>query len=113
MATSLVGPYLTDRALTAAPVPRPPQPIRATLMVLSSPAWTCGTAMPAKADAPGPDDLRGTRRRRRRKLRPRNVPGRPGGGVPAPGLPLEEGSVVRGPARPDSVVQGEWHGRER
>ena len=28
MATSLIGPFLTDRALAAAPVPRPPQPMR-------------------------------------------------------------------------------------
>ena len=51
MATSLTGPCLTDMALAAAPVPRPPQPIRATWIVLSSAAWTRGTAMPASAEA--------------------------------------------------------------
>src|SRR5438445_9092498 len=51
MATSLMGPSLTERALTAAPVPRPPQPTRATWIVLFSPACTDGSAMPAKADA--------------------------------------------------------------
>ncbi len=51
MATSLIGPCLTDRALTAAPVPRPPQPIRATWIVLSSAAWTRGTANPARVVA--------------------------------------------------------------
>ena len=40
MATSLIGPLLVDSALPAAPVPRPPQPTRATWIVLSSPAWT-------------------------------------------------------------------------
>src|SRR5262245_35412441 len=51
MATSLVGAPLTDKALPAAPVPRPPQPTRATRMVESSPAWTCGTATPVRAVA--------------------------------------------------------------
>src|SRR5206468_4961 len=51
MATSLIGPSATDRAFSAAPVPRPPQPTRATRMVLLSPAWTWGRATPAKADA--------------------------------------------------------------
>src|SRR5262249_31583851 len=51
IATSLIGPLLVDRALTAAPVPRPPQPTRATWIVLFSPAWTCGIATPARADA--------------------------------------------------------------
>ena len=51
MATSLIGPFLTDRALAAAPVPRPPQPIKATWIVLFSAAWTCGMATPARAEA--------------------------------------------------------------
>ena len=49
MATSLIGPFLTDRALSAAPVPRPPQPISATWIVLSSAAWTWGTTIAARA----------------------------------------------------------------
>src|ERR1051326_4993643 len=51
MATSLTGQALTDRALAAAPVPRPPQPISATWMVLLSAVWTCGRATPARAEA--------------------------------------------------------------
>src|SRR5437868_6635976 len=51
MATSLVGPFLVDRASSAAPVPRPPQPTRASWMVWFSPAWTWGMAMPARAEA--------------------------------------------------------------
>src|SRR5438874_13748104 len=51
MATSLVGPFGVERAFPAAPVPRPPQPTRATWIVLFSPAWTCGSATPARADA--------------------------------------------------------------
>ncbi len=38
-------------ALATAPLPRPPQPIKASRMVLSSPASTCGMATPAKAEA--------------------------------------------------------------
>ena len=41
----------STRALAAAPVPRPPQPTRATWIVLSSAAWTAGTATPARAEA--------------------------------------------------------------
>src|SRR2546421_4769296 len=52
MATSLIGPCWVERASPAAPVPRPPQPTRATRIVLSSAAWTDGTATPARADAP-------------------------------------------------------------
>ena len=69
MATSLTGPaeaafsspscrYVSsttnppaDMALATAPHPRPPQPIRARRMVLFSPAWTCGMATPARAEA--------------------------------------------------------------
>src|SRR5713226_7636737 len=51
MATSLVGPVLTDKELLAAPPPRPPHPIRATDIVSPPAAWTCGIIMPAKADA--------------------------------------------------------------
>jgi len=36
MATSWIGQAVTDRALDAAPVPRPPQPTRATWMVFFS-----------------------------------------------------------------------------
>src|SRR5687768_4227754 len=50
MATSLIGGPLTERALAAAPVPRPPQPTSATLVVLSSAAWTKGIWMPASAE---------------------------------------------------------------
>src|SRR5689334_8146510 len=50
MATSWVGPLRADRALTAAPVPRPPQPTRAMRIVLFSAACTFGTLMPANAD---------------------------------------------------------------
>src|SRR5947209_11267872 len=52
MATSLMGPFLTESASNAAPVPRPPQPTRATLMVLFSAAWTCGSVIPASTEAP-------------------------------------------------------------
>src|SRR5579883_139626 len=51
MATSLVGPFLEDMASPAAPVPRPPQPTRASWIVLLSPAWTCGSTIPARAEA--------------------------------------------------------------
>src|SRR6266850_15255 len=50
MATSLIGPFLTESASPAAPVPRPPQPTSATWMVLFSAAWTWGMATPARAD---------------------------------------------------------------
>src|SRR5438105_505406 len=51
MATSLTGPCRVERASPTAPVPRPPQPTRAMRMVLSSAAWTAGTATPARAEA--------------------------------------------------------------
>src|SRR5438045_8686323 len=52
MATSLIGPiFEVANAFAAAPVPRPPQPIKASWRVLSSAAWTCGMAIPAKAEA--------------------------------------------------------------
>src|SRR5437868_2466210 len=51
MATSLQGPFLELSALPTAPVPRPPQPTRASWMVLLSPAWTKGTATPARVEA--------------------------------------------------------------
>src|SRR5438874_1309747 len=68
MATSLVGPVLTDMASPAAPVPRPPQPISATEMLLFSAAWTCGIIMPANADAAAilPEALNNSRRDRPR-----------------------------------------------
>src|SRR3984957_20140346 len=51
MATSLMGPLLVDSALTAAPVPRPPQPTRATWIRSVPAAWTEGMATLARADA--------------------------------------------------------------
>src|SRR4051812_3592385 len=58
MATSLTGPYrATDMAFSAAPVPRPPAPIRAAWTVLSSAAWTSGTVYPANADAAARDPV--------------------------------------------------------
>src|SRR6266850_1725113 len=50
IATSFIGPLLTDRASTAAPPPRPPQPINATWIVLFSAAWTCGRATPGSVE---------------------------------------------------------------
>src|SRR5438034_4681141 len=51
MATNLMGPLLVAKALSAAPVPRPPQPTRATWTSPLPAAWTCGIATPAKAEA--------------------------------------------------------------
>ena len=48
MATSLV-PESAVRACSAAPVPRPPQPTRPTLIVLLPAAWTRGTVKPVEA----------------------------------------------------------------
>src|SRR4051794_7123532 len=64
MATSLIGPCFVARALAAAPVPRPPQPTRATRIVLSSAAWTAGTTTPERAEAAAtvPPVLRKSRR---------------------------------------------------
>src|SRR5262245_25811946 len=50
MATSLVGP-LVERAFSAAPVPRPPQPTSARLIVLLSPAYIRGRMTLARAVA--------------------------------------------------------------
>src|SRR2546426_1046004 len=51
MAISVIGPCLwVERALPAAPVPRPPQPTRATWTVLLPAAWTWGMATPAKGE---------------------------------------------------------------
>ncbi len=47
MATSLTGPWLEFMALATAPFPRPPQPISARRIVLSSAAWTLGIVAPA------------------------------------------------------------------
>src|SRR4029453_14249827 len=52
MATSFVGPLLVERASPAAPVPRPPQPTSARLIVLLSPAYIRGRKPLAKAVAP-------------------------------------------------------------
>src|SRR5580698_9129258 len=64
MATSFVGPFFTDKAFSTAPVPRPPQPTRATRTVFSSPAWTGLRVMPANAEAAAtaPDRLSISRR---------------------------------------------------
>ena len=51
MATSLIGPFWTDSALSAAPVPRPPQPTSASWIVLSSAGMDLGTTIAAKAVA--------------------------------------------------------------
>ena len=51
MTVSLTGPPGASKALTAAPLPRPPQPIKASRMVLSSAACTRGIATPASAEA--------------------------------------------------------------
>src|SRR5438876_12416822 len=51
MAVRRVGPCLVARALATAPVPRPPQPTRAIWIVPDSPACTCGSATPARAEA--------------------------------------------------------------
>src|ERR1043166_8858357 len=45
-----MGPLLVEGALAAAPLPRPPQPTRATWTVLLPAAWTCGIATPARAE---------------------------------------------------------------
>ena len=51
MAISLTLPPLVDRAWLAAPVPRPPQPIRAILIVSSPAAWALRAIdrLPARA----------------------------------------------------------------
>src|ERR1041385_228839 len=51
MATSFTGPPVELSALSAAPVPRPPQPIKATWMRLLPAAWTRGKVTPARAEA--------------------------------------------------------------
>src|SRR5271170_7725406 len=51
MATSLIGPCLVLRASAAAPVPRPPQPTKATWIVLFSAACTAGITTPDRAEA--------------------------------------------------------------
>src|SRR3954451_20777206 len=61
MATSLTGPWWVDRASPAAPVPRPPQPTRAMLMVLLSPAYRPDRPKPAAAARP-PGAFRASRR---------------------------------------------------
>src|SRR5512137_2589216 len=64
MATSLTGPRLTSKAFAAAPDPRPPQPTRATWIVLFSPAYMRGAMVAATADtaASRPVSLRNSRR---------------------------------------------------
>ena len=51
MATSLTGPAGDSKALAAAPLPREPQPIKASRIVLSSAACTWPAASPASAEA--------------------------------------------------------------
>ena len=51
MATSLTGPsLLVEKALPAAPVPRPPQPTSASWRVSVPAACTWGRVMPASAE---------------------------------------------------------------
>src|SRR3989339_521776 len=50
MATSFIGPRLTDRASAAAPEPRPPQPTRANWIVLFSPAYMRGPNPAARVE---------------------------------------------------------------
>ena len=52
MATSLT-PESAVRACSAAPVPRPPQPTRPTLIVLLPAAWTRGTVKPVETPSRG------------------------------------------------------------
>src|SRR6476659_6396666 len=46
-----IGPLLVERALTAAPLPRPPQPTRATWISSLPLRWTSGSLNPERADA--------------------------------------------------------------
>src|SRR5262245_36464619 len=64
MATSRVGPCLVDRAFSAAPVPRPPQPTRARLTMLLSPAYSPDRPNPVRVEATArpPVALRASRR---------------------------------------------------
>src|ERR1017187_8285055 len=50
MTASFTGPLGESKASATAPQPRPPQPIRARRMVLSSAAWTQGMLTPASAE---------------------------------------------------------------
>src|SRR3954447_25558967 len=61
IATSLTGPWWVDSASPAAPVPRPPQPTRAMLMVLLSPAYRPDRPKPAATARP-PVAFRASRR---------------------------------------------------
>ena len=64
MACSLTGPPVARKASAAAPLPRPPQPIRARRIVLSSAACTRGivTAASAEPAASVPLHCRNSRR---------------------------------------------------
>src|SRR5579871_5383134 len=64
MATSLIGPLLVESAFTAAPLPRPPQPTRATRIRSLPAAWTAGmsSAVRAETAATPPAVLRNCRR---------------------------------------------------
>jgi hypothetical protein len=61
---NIIGPALTDRASTAAPDPRPPQPTRANWMVLFSPAYMRDVRPPTRAEvaASRPVFIRNSRR---------------------------------------------------
>ena len=51
MACSFTWPPVVEKASATAPVPRPPQPTRASLIVSEPAAWQWGTAAPARAPA--------------------------------------------------------------
>jgi len=50
IAMSLVGPVGEESALETAPVPRPPQPTKASRIVLSSPPYTRDIATPVSTE---------------------------------------------------------------
>src|SRR5437762_1739429 len=69
------------RALSAAPLPRPPEPTRPTLRVSPPAAWTAGATLSTAAEAPiAAEVLRKARREELRRLKG-NSCGGGGGGV--------------------------------